>query len=72
MSSSNWRDEILNYATGKVLPEWWNNGDNSETIRFKAKLNSPMLYPIKNYFRNNRQNVIDFFLILRKFLRITF
>ncbi|KAI1730519.1 CRAL/TRIO domain-containing protein [Ditylenchus destructor] len=50
LSSSNWREAILDYASPNVLPSKWNLDGSAEL--FKAVVEPPLSYPVDKYFRN--------------------
>ncbi|KAI1707953.1 CRAL/TRIO domain-containing protein [Ditylenchus destructor] len=50
LSSSNWREAILEYASANVLPSKWNLDGSAEP--FKAIVEPPLSYPVDKYFRN--------------------
>uniref|UniRef100_A0A914QKE7 CRAL-TRIO domain-containing protein n=1 Tax=Panagrolaimus davidi TaxID=227884 RepID=A0A914QKE7_9BILA len=54
LSASNWREEILEYASAESLPTKWNI---SEITHFKASLDLPVQFPENEYYCNFKNDV---------------
>lgn len=54
LSSSNWREEILKYASADALPTTWNIGTEQ---RFKADLARPFPFEEENFYCNRKEEV---------------
>lgn len=62
LSSSNWKNEILEYACAESLPDIWNSPD--EPKLFTAKVSPPIKYPENNYWNAKSIKVICYTYII--------
>uniref|UniRef100_A0AC34QFU4 CRAL-TRIO domain-containing protein n=1 Tax=Panagrolaimus sp. JU765 TaxID=591449 RepID=A0AC34QFU4_9BILA len=56
LSSSNWQDEILEYATKESLPTKWNDEIDHG---FLAPIDLPINYPEEHYYSNKKDELKD-------------
>ncbi|KAI6243925.1 CRAL/TRIO domain protein [Aphelenchoides fujianensis] len=56
LSSSNWREEILEFSCPEALPERWNDEEHTS---FSHPLELPVPYPVEQYYKNRNLHVGD-------------